>query len=457
MSWNNLGTWNSLSNVTAATISAVTSSRGADIATANEALTITVDDSASISAVTVNGESCTSVSIVNGTTVTCTCPLGFGAAYGTSGNVVVNNGVDSAGYSVTLMQPSGMSETDFTVAYASLSTDSPFSGNTSFSTLVSGDSCIYDALSSPDSHAVTMSGDGEFTLAGTITQTQTFDYYIYDASDNTVSATIEQITVNPTAAALTATSVETATEVTTPSISQSQILTVSSVQSTSNVTAPAVGQNHQVSAADVSVASSVSVPTITQQHALLATNIESAGEVSAPVASDIAPNSLVAVNVESAATVSAPNITQRHALLPTSAESAGEVSAPVVADIAGDALVATSIESATTVATPAVTQHHVLSVVSNDSASSVDAPTIGQSHGFIASFVDSQSEVTAPAFWQEHAISADDIQSAAEVTNPTVIEPGDAVQIIGGNVTISRVVASTQTINRTITHTGRLS
>ena len=194
--WQAVHTWDDASAV----ISAVSSSRGADIATANEALTITVDDSASISAVTVNGESCTSVSIVNGTTVTCTCPLGFGAAYGTSGNVVVNNGVDSAGYSVTLEPPEDYLEDDFTVAYASLGVKSPFAGNAIFNTIVSGDSCLSE-ITSPSGLYPKMAGDGVFTLYSDAARTivanptvdQIFNYYFYDISDDNVSPTINQI------------------------------------------------------------------------------------------------------------------------------------------------------------------------------------------------------------------------------------------------------------------------
>ena len=202
MSWNNLSSWNSLTGAVAATISAVSSSRGADIATANDTLTITVNASFGVTDVTVNGEVCTSVARPTSTSVTCICPLGFGAVYETSGDVVVNNGVDSAGYSVTLSVPSTMIETDFTVAYASLGAECPFAGDTDFSAIVIGDSCIRDIITAPDSHFIRMTGDGvfalftdgTFTTPATVTRTQTYNYYIWDASDNTQSASIGIVT-----------------------------------------------------------------------------------------------------------------------------------------------------------------------------------------------------------------------------------------------------------------------
>lgn len=180
----------------AAVISAVSSSRGADIATGNETLTITVDDSTGVTAVTVNGVSCTAVATPTSTSVTCTCPLAFNANYGTLGNVIVNNGTPSTGYAVTLMQPGGMIETDFSVAYASLDTDSPFSGVSTYSALAILDSCVYDAVSAENSIPLSMSSLGVFTVTGSFTVNQTYDFYIFDDSDNT-AGNISVMTVLP--------------------------------------------------------------------------------------------------------------------------------------------------------------------------------------------------------------------------------------------------------------------
>ena len=180
-----------------ANISLVSSSRGTNIIAANETLTVIVDDSTGITGVTVNGTACSLVQIITGTEVTCTVPLGVGAAYGTSVNVVVNNGLNSAAHSATWEPPLGMVYTSFAVDYAGLGADSPFAGDTDFASLSVGDVCIYDAVTTPSGNGVSMSGTGVFTLSGTISIQQQFDYYLYDASDQTVSATIEQITVQP--------------------------------------------------------------------------------------------------------------------------------------------------------------------------------------------------------------------------------------------------------------------
>ena len=182
---NTWGPVNSWQSVTSATITAVSSPRGADIAAADDTLTITVDDSSGIASVTINGVAATAVTIVDATTVTATAPHGFNAAYGSAGDVVVNNGVaDSAGYPVTLMPPTGMVETAFTVDYANLDPASPFAGDAAFSAIVAGDSCIYDAQTTPDGSTVTMDGVGVFTLSPEPAADQSFDYYIHDASDH---------------------------------------------------------------------------------------------------------------------------------------------------------------------------------------------------------------------------------------------------------------------------------
>ncbi len=91
----------------------------------------------------------------------------------------------------------GYSFTYFTSNYADLSADSPFAGDSNYSDIVIGDACHYETLTTPDSHTMTMSGDGEFSISpSTLTQNQTFDFQIYDASDKTLGTT-GTITVQP--------------------------------------------------------------------------------------------------------------------------------------------------------------------------------------------------------------------------------------------------------------------
>ena len=180
-----------------ATILSCASSRGTDILAASETLQINVDNSAGITGVTANGVACTLVQIITPTEVQCTVPLGISAAPGTTVDLVVNNGLASSPLSVLFEPPLGFTYTSFTVDYAGLDPDSPFAGDTDFSDLSNGDVCIYQSATTPDANSVSMDGLGEFTIGGTVTQLQTFDYYIYDASDGTNSSTIEQIEVYP--------------------------------------------------------------------------------------------------------------------------------------------------------------------------------------------------------------------------------------------------------------------
>jgi hypothetical protein len=179
-------------------ITLVSSSRGTNIITANETLTVNVTDSTGINLVTVNGVAASFIQIITPTEITCVVPLGVGADYFSHVDVIVDNGELSQPFSVAEWQPPfGMNETHFTVPYINLDPDSPFAGDSNFAILESGDSCIYDAVTTPGGNSVSMNGLGEFTIGGTITAIQTFDYYIYDFSDKTVSPAIEQITVHP--------------------------------------------------------------------------------------------------------------------------------------------------------------------------------------------------------------------------------------------------------------------
>lgn len=79
----------------------------------------------------------------------------------------------------------GWSLTDFSVNHAGLDPDSPFT-DPAYSAITDQDKCHYENLTPEDGLTIEMDGLGEFTVtAGTITQTNTFDVQIYDASDGT--------------------------------------------------------------------------------------------------------------------------------------------------------------------------------------------------------------------------------------------------------------------------------
>lgn len=96
----------------------------------------------------------------------------------------------------------GWALTDFTTNFAGLDPDSPFSGDSNYSAIVSGDKCHYETTTTEDSLTISMNGLGEFTATGTITQINTFDFQIYDLSDGTLGA-IGTITVTPGVADVT--------------------------------------------------------------------------------------------------------------------------------------------------------------------------------------------------------------------------------------------------------------
>lgn len=213
--WNKVSKWNTYSGGssggTTPTIAAVSSIRGADIVTDEAQFTVTGTGLTGTTSVTVNGVAATAVTVVSDAEVTATAPHGFAAAYGSSGNVVANNGTASNAYAVTLMPPQGMNYTAFTVDYAGLDPNSPYAGNTEFSNITVGAQDAYDAQTTPDGIAVSMSGDGVFTLASQPTATQSFRTFIYDPTDQTVGANVT-VTVEAVATATITSTGQTATD-----------------------------------------------------------------------------------------------------------------------------------------------------------------------------------------------------------------------------------------------------
>ena len=92
----------------------------------------------------------------------------------------------------------GWSLTDFTVEHSGLDPDSPFTDPiySDITAVPPADKCHYENLTPEDGLTIEMDGLGQFTVtAGTITQPNTFDVQIYDASDGTFGS-ISTITVH---------------------------------------------------------------------------------------------------------------------------------------------------------------------------------------------------------------------------------------------------------------------
>jgi putative methionine-R-sulfoxide reductase with GAF domain len=145
--------------------------------------------------------------------------------------------------------------------------------------------------------------------------------------------------VTPDAAAasddLLADDIESASEVTNPTIGQEHALLADDVESASEVTTPVITQEHALLANDVESASEVTTPVLLEVHALLADDIESTSEVTVPVIGQI--HSITAVDIESASEISVPVIGGTHVLLADDVESASEVSTPLIGEPGGGA------------------------------------------------------------------------------------------------------------------------
>jgi len=107
-------------------------------------------------------------------------------------------------------------------------------------------------------------------------------------------------------------------------------LLANDVESASEVSSPSLGQVHALNATDVQSTSSVTTAALGQIHVLAANDIESASEVSEPALEEITEHALLANDVESASQVSVPALGQVHVLLANDVQSASEVSRPAL-------------------------------------------------------------------------------------------------------------------------------
>lgn len=115
-------------------------------------------------------------------------------------NITASQTEDGDTQSARILPPD-YTETFFTVDYADLDANSPFAGNATYSDILIGDSCVYEIESTPDAHTVSMTGDGVFSLSPTtLSQNQEVDFYIWDASDETLGSQ-GTLTIEPAAEA----------------------------------------------------------------------------------------------------------------------------------------------------------------------------------------------------------------------------------------------------------------
>jgi hypothetical protein len=96
------------------------------------------------------------------------------------------------GTSVNTWPQVGTTAVPLSVGFASLDPASPFYGTPGLSDLAAGDIIIFDSVTTGDSLPVSMSSTGVFTITGTPTGENSFNYFIYDVSTGDVgtSATI---------------------------------------------------------------------------------------------------------------------------------------------------------------------------------------------------------------------------------------------------------------------------
>lgn len=182
-------------------------------------------------------------------------------------------------------------------------------------------------------------GTNRFAVAGIDTTSNA--YYAHFLQDHGLAENIDSNIVTTASFgsganhALTATSIESSSELSTPVINQVHALTPTSVESASETTSPTLSQTHALTATSVESTSQVSQPTVTDipsgaDHNLLPDDVESASEVTAPALGQV--HVIAATDVESLSSVDSPSLAQIQVLLATGVECATELSSPALSD-----------------------------------------------------------------------------------------------------------------------------
>ena len=250
-------------------------------------------------------------------------------------------------------------------------------------------------------------------------------------------------TEEPTAGTdnLTANDIESASQVSSPAITQIHSFNGADTESAAQVSDPAIAQAHSLNGAGAESATQVSAPTVEQEHALTATSVESASEVTQPsLSTQSTTDSLSADDVEASSQVSAPTISQTHALAANDTEANSQTSQPSIAQEHG--LTATSIESLSEVSQPALQAvAGTDSLAANDveASSETESPSLAQVHALNPQTVEAGSAASTASVGQVHNLSAQSVSSESSVTNPTL---RDASQVLKTPIRNTRAIAS---------------
>lgn len=274
---------------------------------------------------------------------------------------------------------------------------------------------------------LTAAADYDITAQDVITATIPSEALVTGSSAIVASPTFT-VDIDSGGDNLLANDIESASEVTSPSISQEHALTANNIEANSEVSSPNlvnVAGTDDLLANDIQSNSEVSAPQIGQEHSLAANNVESDSDVSSTAIGQ--EHSLTAVSVEANSQVESISIGQSHILLVDNVESSSEVSTPTLTETFGtDVLTAVSIESASETTEPAIGQIHLLLSVSVSSNSEVTTSTIGQIHNLLPNNVQSNSEVSSPTLVEVGPIAdnllAVSVEAASEVGSPVMAQ-----------------------------------
>jgi hypothetical protein len=207
----------------------------------------------------------------------------------------------------------------------------------------------------------------------------------------------EVSTPNLTVHILSATSVETTSEISTvPALGQSHTLLPISAESSSEVTVPDIDELNILDATDVSSSTTLTLPGVGQSHSLTSVGSESLVETSTPVLGEV--NVLTAVPVETTSEVQESSVLGH-----------------------GYTFTNVSTEAASEVTTTPITQSHTLTSVGTESSPEVSTPVINQAHVILVSSTETPTETSAPVVTQLHIVTATSVETTSEVTSTAAV------------------------------------
>ena len=203
-----------------------------------------------------------------------------------------------------------------------------------------------------------------------------------------------------------------ATSLTSPTLTQHNVLAVDNLSVATSLTEPSLSQHNVLAVDDMAAATSLTEPSLVQNFALLADDMAVATSLTEP---NLTQHQILSVNdLAVAFSLTGPGLTQ-HNIIAVDDLNVGTTLSNVTLSVAG-VLAVQDLSVGTTITSPALTQHNVL-VVDNMAVS---------------------SSLSEPALTQHNALAVDNLAVGTVITQSTL---NTAISLLVDNLAVGTVLS----------------